>query len=273
MSPARGRASRARVWVLVVAGCLLCARAWPIHAADLGEPASRAYAEYFANARRAFVNRATQGSVDSVAGDDAALRAGRLMVRSGGGDGILDVPGGLVHHWHGEVFIPGVTLDQVVEVSHSYADYPKIFHPVASASVLSEDDTGLRVQFRMRASAGGMSATLDVRTHVQYVRVDARRAYVVSLSDEIREVKDAGRPTERALPAGHDNGYLWRAGALTAFVAGKDGVFMTMETVGLSRPFPPLLGWIVEPIARRVGRRSVEDSMQEFRSAMLARSR
>jgi hypothetical protein len=47
---------------------------------------------------------------------------------------------------------------------------------------------------------------------------------------------------------------------------------MEMETIGLSRPFPPLLGWIIEPIARHIGRASVEESVQEFRRAVLMRS-
>jgi hypothetical protein len=32
----------------------------------------------------------------------------------------------------------------------------------------------------------------------------------------------------------------------------------------LSRSFPPLLGWIIEPIARRLGRRSAATSLQEY---------
>jgi hypothetical protein len=99
--------------------------------------------------------------------------------------------------------------------------------------------------------------------------VDSRRVYVVSSAEEILEVKDVGRPNERHLPAGRDSGYLWRAGSFTRFVEGEGGVFMEMETVGLSRPFPPMLGWFIEPIARRIGRKSVENSVGEFRRAVL----
>jgi hypothetical protein len=84
-------------------------------------------------------------------------------------------------------------------------------------------------------------------------------------------VKDAGKTTERYLPAGQDSGYLWRASAFTRFVEEDGGVYMEMETVGLSRPFPALLGWVIEPIARRIGRGSVEESAQEFRRAVQMR--
>ena len=67
------------------------------------------------------------------------------------------------------------------------------------------------------------------------------------------------------------DGYLWRAAALTRFVEEEGGVYMEMETIGLSRPFPLMMGWMIEPIARRIGRRSVERSVEEFRQAVLKR--
>lgn len=245
----------------------------PARAAELTEPAAAHYTEYFEKAEQAFVERARHAPAGGSPERAAALRAGTVFSEPGSGDGILSGPASLVHHWRGDIFIPGVTLEQVVEVSQSYPDYPRIFHPVTSAAVLARTPDGFQVQFRMRQSAGGLSATLDVRSRVRYVRVEAGRAYVVSTSEEIREVKNAGQPNERRLPEGKDSGYLWRAGALTRFVEAPDGVFMSMETVGLSRPYPALLGWVIEPIARRVGRRSVEDSMKEFRQAMVARSK
>jgi hypothetical protein len=238
--------------------------------AELSDAASRAYSEYFERAQRSFLDRLSQLQKEGSAGR-AALEASRAIVRPGGGDGILDAPGGLLHHWRAELLIPGVTLDRVIGVSRDYRDYPNVFHPIISSTVLSEEGDSLRVQFRMKESAGGLTATLDVRTLVHYVRLDAKRAYVISRSDEIREVENAGRPTERQLPAGRDSGYLWRAGAFTRFVEEERGVMMEMETLGLSRRFPPLLGWLIEPIARRVGRRSVEVSLLEFRRAVLKR--
>jgi hypothetical protein len=70
------------------------------------------------------------------------------------------------------------------------------------------------------------------------------------------------------MEAGRDSGYLWRASTFTCFVETKDGLYVETETIGLSRAFPPLLGWIIEPIARRLGRRSVATSLQEFATAL-----
>src|SRR4029078_12067526 len=93
-----------------------------------------------------------------------------------------------------------------------------------------------------------------------------------SKADEIREVKNAGSRAERVLPPGRGNGYLWRASTFTAFHQLPDGLYVEMETLGLTCQFPPMLGWMIEPIARRLGRRSVEGSLEEFLTAVGKRS-
>jgi hypothetical protein len=50
----------------------------------------------------------------------------------------------------------------------------------------------------------------------------------------------------------------------TRFVERASGVDVELETIGLSRRFPRRLGWLIEPIARRLGRRSVERTLTEF---------
>ena len=241
-----------------------------LEAAVLTDAAAKAWADYVDRARQSFLNRVNQpiGSSDV---ERASLRKEETVVHPAGGDGIQTMPDSLIHHWRGTVFIRGVTLDQVVSVSRAYRDYPKIFPPVIAATVLSDEGEALRVQFRMKQSAAGMTATLDMWSNIRYVKSDAAHAHVLSSSDTIREVQNAGRATERYVAAGHESGYLWRGATFTRFAESDGGVYMEMETIGLSRAFPPLLGWIIEPIARRIGRASVEDSVQEFRRAVLMR--
>jgi hypothetical protein len=259
-----------RIIRLLFATIILGVSAPTLSAAVLTDAAARAYAEYVDRARHSFLDLVNQpiGGGDS---DRAALRREETTVRPGGGDGIQELPDSLLHHWRGAIFIPRTTLNQSLSVSRGYADYPTIFHPVVAAKVLSDEGDALRVQFRMRQSAGGITGTMDMWSNIQYGRPDRTHAYVISIAETIREVKDAGRSTERYVPPGQDRGYLWRAATFTRFVEGDGGVYMEMETIGLSRPFPPLLGWVIEPIARRIGRGSVENSIQEFRRAVLAR--
>jgi hypothetical protein len=254
--------------VLVLA--LLCVSTVSAAAATLTDAASKAFDEYLGRARQAFLDRQQRHPAATDA-DRAALGSGRTIAGPGGGDGIVNAPASLIHHWRGVIFIPDVTLDDTVRISRDYRNYPSVFHPIVRSTVLSDESDAIRVQFRMRESAGGMTAVLDVLSNIHYVRPDSAHAYVISTSEQILEVEDPGRPTERHLPAGRDSGYLWRAATFSRFVADDGGVYMEMETLGLSRPFPPLLGWLIEPVARRIGRRSVEDSMTEFQRAVLMR--
>lgn len=244
-----------------------------VRAVALPDAAARAFEQYVEKALREFVTAATQQDAAGAARDAAPVRGGKTVTMPGGGDGILEAPSSLIHHWRGRAFAHGVTLDEVLAVSRDYASYAKVYRQVVRAQVLSEDGPDVRIQLRMRGSGGGLSATLDVLSHAHYVRLDARRAYVLSRSESIREVKDAGKATERRLPEGQDSGYLWRAATFTRVSAVDGGVVMEMETLGLSRGFPRGLGWIIEPIARGIGRGSVDDSLQEFRRALLARGK
>jgi hypothetical protein len=255
---------------LLIVFAIIGVTASTLVAAVLTEAAAKAYVEYVDRARQAFLSRANQAVFNSDP-ERVSLRREERIVRPGGGDGIQNMPDSLIHHWRGTVFIHGVTLDESLSVSRAYGEYPKIFRPVVAATVLSSEGDAFRVQFRMRQSAGGLTATVDVWSNIRYVKSDATHAYVLSSSDSIREVKDAGRSTERYVAAGRENGYLWRGATFTRFVESDGGVYMEMETIGLSRAFPPLLGWVIEPIARHVGRASVEDSVQEFRRAVLMR--
>jgi hypothetical protein len=174
------------------------------------------------------------------------------------------VPGGLVHHWVGSTFVRGVTLRQAIDASSDYARYSAVYKPVIASRVLEHKDDTFRVHMRLRQSGGGISATLDVRSTVRYFYPTSRTAYSISDAEEIREVNNAGKPDERLLPAGRDSGYLWRANTFSYLLEEEDGLYIELETVGLSRRFPPLLAWVIEPIARRVGRTSVESSLREF---------
>ena len=209
---------------------------------------------------RDFVSRAQKAS---------AIRRcdGVITARAGSGDGILNVPDGLIHHWLGLAFIQGATLKDVERVARDYSSYPKVYKSVVSSKVLSQQGNTYRVLLRLKEDAG-LTAVLDVRSAVDYRTERGGSITAISKSEEIREVENFGRSNESLLPVGRDSGYLWRAHTLTHFIPEEGGVFVVMETLGLSREFPPFTGWIIEPIARRLGRKSVEGSLDEFLSAI-----
>lgn len=259
---------RQRMGVMCRAAALMAALLVPVAAAaaELEPATAAAYQAYAADALRAFRARERVGKPETLTG----LRRGRQLVAGPAAqDGIIGVYGGLVHHWSGAVFIRDARLEQVLAASRAYGEYPSIYESVVAARTLGREGDTHRVLLRISEGSAGVSAVLDVRSTIQYTYPGPGRAFAISIADEIREVEGAGTARERLLPAGMDSGYLWRASTMTSFVEREDGVYVVMETVGLSRRFPVGLGWLIEPIARRLGRKSVETSLEEFRAYVL----
>ncbi len=269
-----GRGSVTIASLLTASAFTLGLSAPRVAAAELEAAASQAYERYIEEATRAFLDR---NGVNLATPDKARANRnplpsnGQVIARPARQDGIIDVPGGLVHHWFGTIFIGQTTIEDTLKVSYAYDDYHEIYKPVIASRSLGKDGDAYRVRLRIKEGAAGISAVLDVTSRVRYVFPETGASYSLSASDEIREVKDAGTAKERLLPAGHGSGYLWRAATFNRFIEREGGVLIEMETIGLSRSFPPMLGWIIEPIARRLGRQSVELSLQEFSRAVRAR--
>lgn len=256
---------RRRVWTGAVAvACVIAAAR--LAAIDMEPRTANAYDEYLERARQAFLSRVSKDAVNPPAD-------GTIIGGPGQQDGIIEVPGGLVHHWLGRTFLQGVTLRDALAVSQAYTEYSTIHEPIIASRVLAHEGDTYRVLMRLKEGDAGITAVFDIRSTVRYVRPGAGTVYAISISDEIREVANAGEPDERLMSPGRDSGYLWRASTFSRFVQLDGGVYVEMETLGLSRRFPRMLGWIIEPIARRLGRKSVEASLKEFTDAVRSRAR
>ena len=85
-------------------------------AADLQPRSAQAYDKYTDEMARDFVARAQRNS-------GTRRCDGMITARAGSGDGILNVPDGLIHHWLGLAFVRGATLKDVERVARDYAAY------------------------------------------------------------------------------------------------------------------------------------------------------
>jgi hypothetical protein len=231
-------------------------------AAELTSRTNLAYDDYLRQAEAAFLARVrTEVSATPKSEGVPPARPGRE-------DGIRSVPGGLIHHWVGAAFIPRATLQRALAVSHAYDTYSGIYKEVIASKLVGRQGDTYQVQIRLKESEAGVGAVLDIISTIRYFRPTRRLVYSITNSDQIREVKNAGQTNEHLLPAGRDSGYLWRASSFTKLAEHDTGVYVEMETLGLSRSFPPLLGWLIEPIARRLGRKSIERSLEQFITAV-----
>jgi hypothetical protein len=244
--------------VLLFASSLIRA----VTAAELQPRTVQAYEKHSELAVREFVARAQKLTRESRRCD------GVMTARAARDDGIVSVPDGLIHNWMATAFVRGASLQHATDVARDYPSYSKVYENVKSARVLSQQGDTYRVLLRLEEGSLGVEAVLDVRSTVEYRTLGDGSVSALSKSDEIRQVDNAGRSNESPRPAGRDSGYLWRAHTLTLFAPTADGVFVVMETLGLSRGYPPFTGWWLEPIARRLGRKSAEGSLNEFVAAI-----
>jgi hypothetical protein len=184
---------------------------------------------------------------------------------------VITAPGGLIHHWIGDVFIPGVSLRQVLDMVEDYDQHHEIYTPdVVRSRLVARSGNDFRVEMRFRKKKV-VTVTLNTEHDVHYVEIDATHWYSRSVSTRIAEVENADRPGEREKPVGHDGGFLWRINSYWRFVERGGGVYVECESVSLTRDIPSGLGWLIKGFVSSVSRESLEHTMKSTRSGALAR--
>ena len=260
--------SRGYLIVLVVA---LAIAQQETAAADLERTTVAAYDRFLETVAQAFSKQVGTDAFLAQASPQALdrLRHGEILFEPGSGDGIIEVPNGLIHHWRATAFVPDVTLEEVLRVARDYTKYASMYDWIVAADlVASEGSNRFRTFFRARRRAGTVTGVVDVWMVTEYRHLRAGRATSVARADCVRQVEHAGERAEHRLRPGTGNGYLWRADAMSKYLERDGGVYMELDTIGLSRGFPPLLGWIIEPVARRLGRGSAGEALNQLRVAL-----
>ncbi len=205
----------------------------------------------------------------------ASLQRGEIYIErlntldSGGNE--IAVPGGMIHHWLGVVFIPGVTLGQTLELVQDYNHHKDIYEPgIARSRLISRNGDDFKIYYRLRKKKI-ITVTLNTEHAVHYTRVDSRHAYSRSYSTWIAEVENAGRPDEREKPIGYDSGFLWRVNSYWGFEERDGGVYVEAESISLTRHIPFGLGWLIKPFTNGIPKESLEMTLGSTGSALVAR--
>ncbi len=180
---------------------------------------------------------------------------------------VLEVPGGLVHHWRGRVFVPGPSLETVLSLvkrAETHARQPD----VRAARVVSRSgDDGLVLFLRLTRSQL-VTATYDTEHEVRYERIAPGRVVATSRAMRIVEVEAAGTARERLLGADEDRGFLWRLQAWWDYRAVPGGVVIVCESASLSRTIPVLLRPVAGPLVTRFARDSMTRTLTALRTTL-----
>jgi hypothetical protein len=192
----------------------------------------------------------------------ARLRRGDLVIERVTPSAGAGLPGAMLHHWRGTAFVPGATASGFERMMRDFDSYPQHFSPqVLQAKIVAGQGDHLQAAMRVQ-QRHVITVVLDTAYDVSFGRLDASHGYSVSRSTQISEIASPGTPSEHALPAGEEYGFLWRQNTYWSYEERDGGLYMQIESVSLSRSIPTGLGWAVRPFVESVPRDSIEFTLR-----------
>jgi putative flippase GtrA len=264
-----------------LATMVMLAIALPAHASGealLQEKTKRDFAKYVAavEARRTkditdkepFLDIERQAPAD-LARTMAVLKRGEVIVTRGAArdasSNEIEIEGGLINHWRGTVFVPNVTVDQLLKVLQEPQTDKHKQEDVLSSRVISRDEHTQKVFLRLRRTKF-VTVVYDTEYDVEYRRLPPDRAFSNSISTKVVEIENAGTPQERAMPEGDDHGYMWRLNSYWRYKQVDGGVLVEIESLTLSRSLPAIIGPLIRPIVNSTARESMTRTLASVRA-------
>jgi len=181
-----------------------------------------------------------------------------------------NVPDGMVHHWLGIVFVPGVRVAEVVRLIEDYDRHSKYFAPDVTRSKLVSRDGGHFLTYLRFHKKHILSVTVDTWHEAWYRTISPTREASRSQITREQEVQNPGQEDEKLKPAGDDRGFLWRMNTYWKFEEKDGGTYVQCESITLTRNIPLLLKPIIEPFVTSVPRESLVGVLTHTRNAALA---
>jgi hypothetical protein len=200
------------------------------------------------------------------------VKQGDVVAQLWAGDGPVKVPNGLIHDWVGAAFAPNVSVEQALALVQNYDHHKEIYKPdVMDSRLVSRDDNHFNIYLRLLKKKI-ITVVLDTNHDVQYSAVEARRWVCRSHTTRIAEVEEAGTPQERVLEPDTGYGFLWRLYSYWKFdeKRSSDGVYIECRAISLTRDIPLGLGWIIDPIVRKLPQESLINTLQNTRAGLAA---
>ena len=81
-------------------------------------------------------------------------------------------------------------------------------------------------------------------------------------------MEDAGTEKEKVLAPDTGYGFLWRLYSYWRFQERDGGVYVECRAISLTRDIPIGLGWVIEPIIRKLPKESLINTLKATRDAL-----
>jgi len=180
------------------------------------------------------------------------------------GDSTIDVPGGLVSHWRGSIFLPDVTVPTLLHRLQNPPERGPYPQDVLALRVLERKPDAITLFIRMTRTKI-VTVTYDTEHDVTYRHLGAQRASSRSVATKIVEIDEAEATAGPTKPSGTDRGFMWRLNAYWRYEKVPGGVIVELESMTLSRSVPFGLTAVVRPIIDRIARESIERTLDGIR--------
>jgi hypothetical protein len=251
----------------------------PVEAAELREETIAAFDRYIGASERRIQSELHNGPflfVDELgekrrAEGYAQLREGQVLVKQMNTkeEGHpIEVPHGLIHDWIGVVFIPKVALAQTLAVVEDYDNHQKIYGPeVRHSRLLQHNGDNFKVFLQLYKKCL-VTVVIDADFDIHYERFGTNRAVSRSYSTRLVEVEGVGRADQHELPVDDAHGYIWRLYSYWRFEEKDGGVCVQLESIGLSRTVPAIIGWLLNPLLSSIPRGILSSLLRATRATV-----
>ena len=202
------------------------------------------------------------------ASETARLRSGEYIVERLTPAAGAEVSGSLLHHWRGTAFVPRATAADFERLMQNFQAYPQHFSPqVLQAALIAHRGDRMQASMRVRQKHI-LTAVLDTTYDITYGQLDKQHGYNVSRSTRIAEIDSPGTPSERALNASEEHGFLWRLNTYWSYEEKDGGLYLQIEAISLTRSIPHGLGWVIRPYIESIPRESLEFTLRSTCNAL-----
>ena len=242
----------------------------PAKAAELKRDTLRAWDDYVVSVNTSVAERNAQSRpflwVDESSEAQRRVQNGELVITN---HDPRKVPQGLIHHWVGVMFLPNVSLDQVMRVLNSYDRYSDIYKPlIRKSSVIEQAGDTVKLNVLAVQKAFSVTAAVETDEEIQVARPTPNRVCITANSVRLEEIANYGQASEHSFPEARRPGYVWRALIVQRLEQRDGGVYVELETISLSRGIPVEVRWLIKPLTDELPRKMMSDILNETRTAV-----
>lgn len=236
-----------------------CAAVAP--AVELRQETRDQYREYLRTVEKSLSGRGNFLLMDTVPGMRERVRGGYVHIQERRPKD--EPPGGLIHHWEGAVFVPGVKVNDVLKLVQNYDGHKNIYSPeVNESQTLERKGNSFRIRLRLLTKKI-VTVLLETEHKVEYRQIDAQHWESTSNSLKVAEVDDT-----KELPPGTGRGFVWSLDSYWRFLEADGGVYLECTSVSLSRDIPFGMSRLIRPIIENFPEDSLRKVLAKTRDAM-----